>query len=161
MRTVTEAAPPTMPKVPIPPPALTDTAEKRPTLPGRAHRTTTNTETLHTMPKDQGLRPAVTPTGAPQRIQPAREPLPPAPMVAAHIMPKDQGLRLPRAHMAAARPITRELAQSGPLLLAQPYMPAITATVEQPRFTIPRSLSTPTLRAATTAEAGPRPGQRW
>src|SRR5271156_5947524 len=38
-------------------------AEKRPTLPGRAPRTTTNTATPHTMLKGQGLRPAVTPMG--------------------------------------------------------------------------------------------------
>src|SRR5277367_6086963 len=82
-------------------------AEKRPTLPDRATRTTTNTATPHTMLKGQGLRPAVTPMGAPRRILLAREHRQQAPTAAAHIMPKDQGRRPPPAHTAAPQPTTR------------------------------------------------------
>ena len=160
MRTGTEAAPPNMPRAPIRPLAPTATAEKRPTLPDRAPRTTTNMATPHTMLKGQGLRPAVTPMGAPRRIQPAREHLRQAPTVAAHIMPKDQERQPPRVHTVARRRTTRESARLERLPRVRLHTPATITTVGQRRFTILRSLLTPTLRAATTAEAGPPAGQQ-
>jgi len=135
-------------------------AEKRPTLPGRAPRTTTNTATPHTMLKGQGLRPAVTPMGAPRRILPAREHLRQAPTGAAHIMQKDQERRPQRVHTAVPRPTTRESARLERLLRVRLHTPAIITTVGQLRFIIRRLLSTPTQRAATTAEAGPQPVQQ-
>ena len=160
MRTVTEAVPPTTPRVPIPLPAPTGTAEKRLTLLDRAQHTPINTATRRPMPKAQGPRLAKTPMVAVRHIQPAREHRQQAPTVAAHIMPKDPGRQPARVQTAAPRPTTRASAPLEPLLPAQRCMPVIITTVGQLRFTIRRSLSTPTLQAVTTAEAGPRPGQQ-
>lgn len=145
-----------MPKGPIPLPAPPDTAEKQLTLPDRAQHITINTATRRPIPKARGPRPAKTPMAALRPTRPAREHPQQAPTAAAHIMPKGQERRPLRAPTVAPRPTTRESARSERLPQVRLHTPVTITTVRQLRFTIHRLSSTPTLRVAITAEAGPQ-----
>jgi hypothetical protein len=160
MRTGTEAAPPNMPRAPIRPLAPTATAEKRPTLPDRAPRTTTNIATPHTMLKGQGLRSAVTPMAAPRRIQPARETSATSAYGGSAYHAEGSGTTTATGAYGGTATHYQGVGTVGTTSSVRLHTPVTITTVGQLRFTIRRSLLTPTLRAATTAEAGPPPGQQ-
>src|SRR5260370_28518624 len=124
MQTGTAAAPLTMRRVPIPPPAPTDTAEKRLTQQDRAPHTPINTATLRPIPKGQGPRLAKTPMVALRLTLPGREHRRQTPTAATLTMPKGQGLR-PQPMLMADPPITIPAsAQFEPLPRGQLHTPA-------------------------------------
>src|SRR5260370_20560884 len=120
MQTGTAAAPLTMRRVPIPPPAPTDMAEKQLTPQDRAPRTPINTATLRPIPKGQGLRLAKTPMVAPRLTLPGREHRRQTPTAATLTMPKGQGLR-PQPILKSDRPqTTRAYVHKAAILAAPP-----------------------------------------
>jgi hypothetical protein len=149
-----------MPRAPIRPLAPTATAEKRPTLPDRAPRTTTNIATPHTMLKGQGLRSAVTPMAAPRRIQPARETSATSAYGGSAYHAEGSGTTTATGAYGGTATHYQGVGTVGTTSSVRLHTPVTITTVGQLRFTIRRSLLTPTLRAATTAEAGPPPGQQ-